>query len=307
MADAAVTRSGFVALVGRPNAGKSTLLNRLVGAKIAIVSDKPQTTRHRILGVKTDAQGQVLYVDTPGIHRPLHKLNVRMVDAALESLREVEVVVVLVDASNKTGAGDNFVVARLKEARVPVILALNKIDLISNKADLLPLIDHYRKAMDFAAIVPISAATGENVDALEQEIRSRLPEGPSLYPDDYLTDQPQRVLAAETVREKLLAHTRDELPYTTAVTVDQFEEPKSAKAPYRIFCTILVENDSQKPIVLGKAGSMIKRIGTEARVDLEQALDAKVYLDLHVKVKSDWRDNERFLDELGMPAAKRRR
>ena len=307
MADAAVTRSGFVALVGRPNAGKSTLLNRLVGAKIAIVSDKPQTTRHRILGVKTDAQGQVLYVDTPGIHRPLHKLNVRMVDAALESLREVEVVVVLVDASNKTGAGDNFVVARLKEARVPVILALNKIDLISNKADLLPLIDHYRKAMDFAAIVPISAATGENVDALEQEIRSRLPEGPSLYPDDYLTDQPQRVLAAETVREKLLAHTRDELPYTTAVTVDQFEEPKSAKAPYRIFCTILVENDSQKPIVLGKAGSMIKRIGTEARLGLEQALDAKVYLDLHVKVKSDWRDNERFLDELGMPAAKRRR
>ena len=306
MSDAPVTRSGFVALVGRPNAGKSTLLNRLVGAKIAIVSDKPQTTRHRILGVKTDDQGQVLYVDTPGIHRPLHKLNVRMVDAALESLREVEVVVVLVDASNKTGAGDNFVVARLKEARVPVILALNKIDLVA-KTDLLPLMAHYQKAMDFAAIVPISAATGENVDALEHEIRSRLPEGPSLYPDDYLTDQPQRVLAAETVREKLLAHTRDELPYTTAVTVDQFEEPKHAKAPYRIFCTILVENDSQKPIVLGKAGSMIKRIGTEARLDLEQALDAKVYLDLHVKVKSDWRDNERFLDELGMPAAKRRR
>ena len=306
MPDAPVTRSGFVALVGRPNAGKSTLLNRLVGAKIAIVSDKPQTTRHRILGVKTDEQGQVLYVDTPGIHRPLHKLNVRMVDAALESLREVEVVVVLVDASNKTGAGDNFVVARLKEARVPVILALNKIDLVA-KTDLLPLIAHYQKAMDFAAIVPMSAATGENVDALEHEIRSRLPEGPSLYPDDYLTDQPQRVLAAETVREKLLAHTRDELPYTTAVTVDQFEEPKNAKAPYRIFCTILVENDSQKPIVLGKAGSMIKRIGTEARLDLEQALDAKVYLDLHVKVKSDWRDNERFLDELGMPAAKRRR
>ena len=334
-ADAPVTRSGFVALVGRPNAGKSTLLNRLVGAKIAIVSDKPQTTRHRILGVKTDERGQVLYVDTPGIHRPLHKLNVRMVDAALESLREVEVVVVLVDASNKTGAGDNFVVAKLKalnatsrrgaqgsprgeepggvqgappsrlEAKVPVILALNKIDLI-DKTRLLPLIEHYQKAMDFAAIVPMSAATGEHVDALEHEIRSRLPEGPSLYPDDYLTDQPQRVLAAETVREKLLAHTRDELPYTTAVTVDQFEEPKNAKAPYRIFCTILVENDSQKPIVLGRAGSMIKRIGTEARLDLELALDAKVYLELHVKVKSDWRDNERFLDELGMPPVRRR-
>ncbi len=298
-------RSGFVALVGRPNAGKSTLLNRLVGVKLAIVSDKPQTTRHRILGVKTDEQGQVLYLDTPGIHRPLHKLNVRMVDAALESLRETEVVVVLVDASNKTGAGDNFVVARLKEASVPVILALNKIDLVK-KSDLLPLIAHYQKAMEFAAIVPIAAATGENVDALEQEIRSRLPESPPLYPEDYLTDQPERVLAAETVREKVLAHTRDELPYTTAVVVDQFEEPARPKAPYRIFCTILVENDSQKPIVLGKGGSMIKRIGTEARLDLEKALEGKVFLDLHVKVKADWRDNERFLDELGMPPQRRR-
>jgi GTP-binding protein Era len=293
-------KSGFVALVGRPNAGKSTLLNRLVGVKLAIVSDKPQTTRHRILGVKTDEQGQVLYIDTPGIHRPLHKLNMRMVDSALESVRETEVVVLLVDASNKTGAGDNFVIARLKEARVPVILALNKIDLVK-KTDLLPLMAHYQQALDFAAIVPISAFYGDGVDILEREIRSRLPESEPLYPDDYLTDQPERVLAGETVREKLLMHTRDELPFTTAVVVDQFEEPKSPKAPYRIFCTILVESDSQKPIVLGKGGSMIKRIGTEARLDLEKSLDAKVYLDLHVKVKPDWRDNERFLDDLGMP------
>lgn len=298
-------KSGFVALVGRPNAGKSTLLNRLVGAKLAIVSDKPQTTRHRILGVKTDEQGQVLYIDTPGIHRPLHKLNVRMVDAALESLRETEVVVLLVDASLKTGAGDNFVIARLRDAKVPVILALNKIDLVK-KTDLLPLMAHYQEAMEFAAIVPISAWSGENVDTLEQEIRSRLPESEPLYPDDYLTDQPQRVLAAETVREKLLMNTRDELPFTTAVIVDQFEEPEHPKAPYRIFCTILVENESQKPIVVGKAGSMIKRIGTEARLDLEKALESKVYLDLHVKVKADWRDNERFLDELGMPPQRRR-
>jgi GTPase len=303
-----MTRSGFVALVGRPNAGKSTLLNRLVGAKVAIVSDKPQTTRHRILGVKTDEQGQVLYIDTPGIHRPLHKMNVRMVDAALESLRQTEVVVLLVDASNKPGAGDNFVIERLRELNgtVPVILALNKIDLVS-KPDLLPLIARYQQAMNFAAIVPMSAATGENVDALEQEIRSRLPEGPALYPDDFLTDQPERVLAAETVREKVLIHTRDELPFTTAVVVDQFEEPEHPKAPYRIFCTILVESESQKPIVVGRAGSMIKRIGTEARLDLEKALEAKVYLDLHVKVKADWRDNERFLDELGMPAPSKRR
>ena len=298
-------RSGFVALVGRPNAGKSTLLNRLVGVKLAIVSDKPQTTRHRILGAKTDAQGQVLYIDTPGIHRPLHKLNVRMVDAALDSLRETEVVVLLVDASLATGAGDQFVLERLRQARVPVILALNKIDLVK-KTDLLPLMAFYQDAMDFAAIVPISAATGENVDALEREIRSRLPESPPLYPDDYLTDQPERVLAAETVREKVLAHTRDELPYTTAVVVDQFEEPEHPKAPYRIYCTILVENESQKPIVVGKGGAMIKRIGTEARLDLEKALEGKVYLDLHVKVKADWRDNERFLDELGMPRKERR-
>jgi len=300
-----VKRSGFVALVGRPNAGKSTLLNRLVGVKLAIVSDKPQTTRHRILGVKTDEQGQVLYIDTPGIHRPLHKLNMRMVDSALESVRETEVVVLLVDASNKTGAGDNFVIARLKEARVPVILALNKIDLVK-KTDLLPLMAQYQRALDFAAVVPISAFYGDGVDALEREIRSRLPESEPLYPDDYLTDQPERVLAGETVREKLLMHTRDELPFTTAVVVDQFEEPARPKAPYRIFCTILVESDSQKPIVLGKGGSMIKRIGTEARLDLEKALEAKVFLDLHVKVKADWRDNERFLDELGMPPAKRR-
>jgi GTPase len=299
-------RSGFVALVGRPNAGKSTLLNRLVGAKLAIVSDKPQTTRHRILGVKTDEQGQVLYIDTPGIHRPLHKLNVRMVDAALESLRETEVVVLLVDASTKPGAGDEWVLERLKAAKVPVLLALNKIDLVK-KTNLLPLIAHYQQAFPFAAIVPISAATGENVDGLEQEIRSRLPESEPLYPDDYLTDQPERVLAAETVREKVLANTRDELPFTTAVVVDQFEEPAHPKAPYRIFCTILVENESQKPIVVGKGGSMIKRIGTEARQDLEKALEGKVYLDLHVKVKADWRDNERFLDELGMPPAKKRR
>lgn len=297
-------KSGFVALVGRPNAGKSTLLNRLVGVKLAIVSDKPQTTRHRILGVKTDDQGQVLYIDTPGIHRPLHKLNVRMVDAALESLRETEVVVLLVDASLKTGAGDNFVIARLRDAKVPVILALNKIDLVK-KTDLLPLMAHYQKAMDFAAIVPISAWSGENVDTLEREIRSRLPESQPLYPEDYLTDQPQRVLAAETVREKVLMHTRDELPFTTAVVVDQFEEPERPKAPYRIFCTILVENESQKPIVVGKGGAMIKQIGTEARLDLEKALESKVYLDLHVKVKADWRDNERFLDELGMPNRRR--
>lgn len=295
-------RSGFVALIGRPNAGKSTLLNRLVGVKIAIVSDKPQTTRHRILGVKTDDQGQVLYVDTPGIHRPLHKLNVRMVDAALDSLKETEVVVLLVDASTKSGAGDEFVLERLQGARVPVILALNKIDLVK-KTDLLPLMAHYQRAFEFAAIVPISASTGENVEELEREIRSRLPESQPLYPEDYLTDQPNRVLAAETVREKVLAHTRDELPYTTAVVVDQYEEPATPKAPYRIYCTILVENESQKPIVVGKGGSMIKRIGTEARLDLEQALEAKVYLDLHVKVKADWRDNERFLDELGMPPA----
>jgi len=301
-------RCGFASLVGRPNAGKSTLLNRMVGVKLAIVSDKPQTTRNRILGVRNypgPDGGQVVFLDTPGIHRPLHRMNVRMVDAALETLREVDVVALVVDVTEPPGKGDRFVLDRLKDAPCPVLLALNKIDLV-RPPRLLPIIDHYRQAGDFAEIVPVSAETGDGVDRLEQAVRSRLPEGEPLYPEDYLTDQPERALAAEIVREKLLRHTRDELPFTSAVAVDQFEEADE-RGLLRLFCTILVEQESQKPIVIGRGGQMIKRIGTEARQDLERFFQTRVFLDLRVKVRADWRDDDRQLDELGVERGRRRR
>jgi GTPase len=304
-------RAGYVSIIGRPNAGKSTLLNRIIGEKIAIVSDKPQTTRTRILGTKNYrrvspehpegvAEGQIAFVDTPGIHRPLHRMNVRMVDAAVETLREVDVVMLVHDASSRAGHGDEYVSKLLKNVEVPVVLVLNKIDRI-NKAQLLPIIEQIRQWFDFTDIVPISAATGDGVEDLERTLLEKMPEGEALFPDDYLTDQPERVLVSETVREKVLLNTRDELPFSTAVAVDQFDEPDRPGGLLRVYCTILVETESQKPIVIGRAGSMIKKIGTEARKDLEAFFDCKVYLDLRVKVKPDWRDDERVLDDLGLP------
>jgi GTP-binding protein Era len=292
-------KAGFVSLIGRPNAGKSTLLNRLVGQKVAIVSDKPQTTRHRITGVRNVEGGQLVFIDTPGIHKPLHRMNKRMVDSATSTLREVDVVVLVVDATLRPGAGDEYVLQLLARAARPSVLALNKVDVI-HKPKLLPLIEHYTKSGVFAAIVPISARSGSGVDALEREILAALPEGEALFPEDYLTDQTERTLAAELIREKVLVHTREELPYTTAVVIDRFEEPETPGAITKIYASILVDHDSQKPIVLGRGGEMIKRIGTEARKDLEAMLDARVYLDLHVKVRQDWRDDDRLLDEMGV-------
>jgi GTP-binding protein Era len=293
-------RAGLVSIVGRPNAGKSTLLNRIIGTKIAIVSDKPQTTRTRILGAKNYPGGQIVFVDTPGIHRPLHRMNVRMVDAAVDTLREVDLVLLVHDASTRPGKGDEYVATLLKNIGVPVMLVLNKIDLIA-KPKLLPVIDQLRRWHDFTDIVPVSAAAGDGVDRLESLLLQHMPEGEPLYPEDFLTDQPQRVLAAETVREKVLQHTREELPFSTAVVVDQFEEPEKAGGLLKIWCTILVEQESQKPIVIGRAGDMIKRIGTEARRDLEKFFGSRVFLDLRVKVKANWRDDERVLDDLGLP------
>lgn len=290
-------KAGFVSLVGRPNAGKSTLLNRLVGTKLAIVSDKPQTTRNRILGVRTWPEGQAVFMDTPGIHRPLHRMNVRMVDAALASIREVDVLMLVADASGRFGGGDRFLLERLADVKIPLVLVLNKIDLIP-KPNLLPLIDWYRKQREFAEIVPVSALTGENVDRLERIVRSLLPEGDPLYPEDFLTDQPERFFVAEIVREKLLHHLRDELPFSTAVVLDQFDE--SDRGLVRLYCSILVDQESQKPIVVGRGGSMIKRIGTEARLEIERFLDTRVFLDLRVKVRPEWRENERLLDEMGI-------
>jgi GTP-binding protein Era len=290
-------KAGFVALVGRPNAGKSTLLNRYVGQKVAIVSDKPQTTRHRILGVRNTPGGQLVFIDTPGIHKPQHRMNRRMVDDAIRSLRDADAAVLIVDATSPPGSGDRYVVEAVRQAGVPTVLALNKIDLV-HKPKLLPLMQHYGGAAEFKAIVPISAQTGEGEKALESELLSALPEGEPLYPAEFLTDQTERTLAAELVREKVLHHMRDELPFSTAVVIDSFDEPKTPGALTRIFASILVDQDSQKPIVVGHGGSMIKRIGTEARMDLEAMLDGPVYLDLHVKVREDWRDDERLLDEL---------
>ena len=314
-------RVGYVSFIGRPNAGKSTLLNAIVGAKIAIVSDKPQTTRSRILAVKNYPEGQIAFVDTPGIHRPLHRLNVRMVDAALETLREVDVVVLVFDASTRAGKGDEYLSNLLKDVKTPVVLALNKVDLIA-KSKLLPLMEQAQKWHDFVAMVPVSATTGDGVEQLERVLLEQMHEGEPGFPEDYLTDQPERTLVAETVREKVLAHTRAELPFSTAVVVDQFDESDRAttrparsghpptrparQGVVRLYCTIFVEHDSQKPIVIGRGGEMIKRIGTEARADIEKMLDSKVFLDLRVKVNPDWRDDDRTLDDIGVPRTMRK-
>ena len=292
-------KSGFVSLIGRPNAGKSTLLNRLVGTKLAIVSDKPQTTRNRILGVRNYPDAQVVFLDTPGIHRPLHRMNVRMVEAAIDTIREVDVLGVVADASEAGGKGQQFVLDLVRNVEAPVFLILNKVDLI-RRSRLLPMIDEHARSGLFAEIVPVSAATGENVDRLERAIIDRLAEGEPLYPTDYLTDQPERFLAAEIVREKVLQFTRDEIPFSSAVLVDLFEEPETTTSILKLYCTILVERESQKPIVIGRGGEMIKRIGTAARVDLERFFGTRVFVDLRVAVKSEWRENERVLSDLGM-------
>ena len=319
-------RVGVASLIGRPNAGKSTLLNYLIGTKVAIVAGTPQTTRTRILGVKNvpdedpgaPGAGQIVFVDTPGIHRPLHRMNVRMVDVAVATITEVDVIVVVLDAAVASGAGDRFVLGLLDGVRTPVVLALNKIDLMA-KRRLLPLIDHYREQREFAAIVPISALTGDGVDRIVTVILDELPEGEPLYPDDYLTDQPERVLVAETVREKVLHHTRAELPFTTAVVVDRFEEEAAesegdaesdgaARALagqrngglLRLYCSIVVDRPSQKRIVIGRSGAMLKQVGSEARADLERFFGARVYLDLHVRVREGWRESPRALRDLGL-------
>jgi GTP-binding protein Era len=292
-------RSGFVAMVGRPNVGKSTLVNRLVGQKVAIVSDKPQTTRNRILAVvnrKEEPAGQVVLLDTPGIHKPMHRMNERMVQAAVKSLGQVELAVWLTDVTEAYGPGDRYVRDVLKRAGKPVILGINKIDTVS-KIKILPVIEQYRRLLDFAEVVPVSALTGENADVLLSCILSHLPPGEKLYPDDFLTDQPERFFVAEMIREQILRLTREEIPYATGVMIDSFtEEPELV----RIEASILVERETQKGIVIGRGGAMLKAIGTEARKEIEAFLDAKVFLGLFVRVREKWRDNPRLLDEMGM-------
>jgi GTP-binding protein Era len=291
-------KSGFVSFLGRPNAGKSTLLNQILGRKVSIVSDKPQTTRNRILAVKNYPDAQVVFLDTPGIHRPLHRMNVRMLDRAIETISEVDVLAVVIDCLDQPGAGTKYLFGLLKKASAPVVLVLNKIDSIP-EPQLLPMMEQYSSEFGFADIVPVSALTGDNVLHLEEVFIQHLPIGDAMYPDDYVTDQPERVFIAETIREKVLMHTRDELPFATVVTIDRIED-NEADGIMRLYCSILVDRDSQKAIVIGKRGAMIKRIGTDARLDLERLFDTRVFLDLHVKVSPEWRDNERLLDELGL-------
>jgi GTPase len=292
-------KCGFVAIVGRPNVGKSTLLNRLVGTKLAIVSDKPQTTRNRIAGMRNYPGGQVVFLDTPGIHRPTHRMNVRMVDAAYEGMRQADLVVLVSDATDsRAGKGERFILDHAREATVPLVLVINKVDLVG-RPKLLPQIEAWSRRAAFADIVPVSARTGENVDRLEQVLLERLPEGEPMYPTDYLTDQPERFFLAETVREKVLELTHAEIPFASAVIVDRFEEPDDSGL-MRLYCSIIVERESQKPILIGRGGEMIKRIGTAARQDLETFFETKVFLDLRVKVRAEWREDERLLDEMGL-------
>ncbi len=297
-------RFGVVALLGRPNAGKSTLLNRILGQKVSIVSSKPQTTRNRIVGILNEKRGQIAFLDTPGIHRPLHKLNVRMMDHVRSTFGEADVLALIVDATEPFGKGDEYVIELLRDEKekhrgTKRIAVLNKIDRLK-KNKLLPLMQRYGSLDLFDEIVPISAMSGDGVGELVDLLFDMIKPGEAMYPAEDYTTQPERFFAAEIVREKVLQHTSDELPYTTAVSVDRFEEDEE-KNLIKIWATIYVERESQKPIVIGKQGSMIKQIGTEARLDLESILGAKVFLDLHVAVHESWREDERFLGELEWP------
>jgi GTP-binding protein Era len=287
-----------VGLIGRPNAGKSTLLNYLVGEKIAAVSNKPQTTRHKIQGIVTSETGQIVFVDTPGVHKPGFLLNRRMMAAVHDAILSVDVVVLLRDASVSTGNGDRFVLELIKESEKPAVLVLNKIDKIRDKAALLPLIEYYSKEYDFAEIVPVSALKGEAIDNLLKQIAKHLPEGDPIFAEDELTDQSMRTLVAEMVREKILQTTGEEIPYVTAVVTEKYDE--SDPDVLKIHCAIYVERSSQKGIIIGKGGVKLKTIGTEARVDIENMVNKKVFLQLFVKVVEDWRNRSRDLDEIGI-------
>ncbi|MFZ5649826.1 MAG: GTPase Era [Bacillota bacterium] len=288
-------RSGFVALVGRPNVGKSTLMNRLVGSKVAIVSDKPQTTRHKIHSVLNRDNVQVVFLDTPGIHRPRHRLGQHMVELALNTLKEVDLVLFLTEAG-EPGAGDRYIIEQFKNVSTPVILVLNKIDLVS-RGDILPLIEIYRGLYGFKEIVPVSAVKGDNLDRLTGVVVSYLQPGPKYYPDGMITDKPERFIISEIIREKVLHLTSEEIPHSVTVDVEDIEKRPNDVLAVR--AVIYTERDSQKGILIGKGGNMLKKVGQRAREELEALLGTRFFLDIWVKVKSDWRNNERYLRSFG--------
>ena len=289
-------KSGFIAVIGRPNVGKSTLINSLIGQKIAIMSDKPQTTQNRILCILTEPDAQIVFLDTPGIHKPKHKLGEYMVKAAEGTLKEVDAIFFVVDATEKMGPGEYYILERLQATAKPVILVVNKLDLIE-KEQVLPIISHYTDKYPFVGVVPISAKEETNLDALIEEVEKYLPEGPQYYPEDMVTDQPERLIVAELVREKALQLTRDEVPHAIAVDVDEMKARDNGDTYIR--ATIYVERDSQKGILIGAKGSMLKEIGKLARADIEMLLGTRVFLDLWVKVKKDWRDRDSVLRGFG--------
>ncbi len=290
-------RSGFVTIIGRPNVGKSTLMNRLIGQKIAITSNKPQTTRNRIQTVYTDMEkGQIIFLDTPGIHKAKNKLGEYMVNVAEKTLNEVDVVLWLVEPTNYIGAGEQHIIEQLKKVKTPVILIINKIDMC-DKEKLIEYIDTYRKVYDFAEIIPTSALRGQNTDDIIDSIFKYLPYGPMFYDEDTITDQPERAICAEIIREKALHALNDEIPHGIAVGIDQMKDRKNGIVD--IDATIVCERDSHKGIIIGKQGAMLKKIGTNARYEMERLLDAKVNLKLWVKVKKDWRDSDFLIKNFG--------
>lgn len=291
------TKCGYIALVGRPNAGKSTLLNHLVGEKIAAVSSKPQTTRTRIQGVITLPKGQIVFVDTPGVHKPGYKLNRRMMHTVIEALRNVDLIMLIRDVTVRSGQGERYVLEMVKQSGRPAFLLLNKIDVLKQKDGLLPLIDWYRQEYEFLEVVPISGLKGEGTDLLIDLAFKHLPEGELIFPEDTLTDVSLRSIAAEMVREKILQSTEEEIPFATAVVCEKWDESEQL---VKIYCVIYVERKSQRAIILGRGGQKIRQIGTAARYEIERLLSKRVYLELFVKVHEEWRDDEAALDALGI-------
>ncbi|MDD4601640.1 GTPase Era [bioreactor metagenome] len=289
-------KSGFVSVIGRPNVGKSTLVNSLIGQKVAIMSDKPQTTRNKILCILNTEDAQIVFIDTPGIHKPKHKLGEYMVETATRTLREVDVILFVVDATASLGAGEQFIMENLASIKTPVMLVVNKIDQVS-KRELLPIIQKYTEQYNFAAVVPISALEKTNLNDLVDEIKKHLEPGPQYYPEDMITDQPERLLIAELVREKVLHMTREEIPHAIAVDIEEITTRSNNDLYIR--AVIYVERDSQKGIVIGAKGQLLKEIGQTARVDIENLLGSKAYLDLWVKVKKDWRNRDGILKSFG--------
>jgi GTP-binding protein Era len=290
-------KSGFVAIVGAPNVGKSTLLNQILGEKISITSKKPQTTRNRILGVVHRPGSQLIFLDTPGVHRAKHPLNIRIVETALSALGNVDIVLVMIDVANPDTESEGFIVKKLQEIKRPVVLVLNKIDLIKKPA-LLTIMDSWTKFYPFEAIIPISAILGDQIEELIKAIETLMPKGPTYFPEETITDLPERFIAAEMIREKVFRLTGQEIPYSTAVTVDSFSEKKK-RSLVKIDATIHVERSSQKGMVIGKNGSMLKMIGTEARKEIERMVDTKVFLKLFVRVHKNWSKDTKALRRLG--------